>query len=257
MRAVILAGGSGTRMREETEFRPKPMVEIGGRPVLLHIMDNLARQGITDFVLLVGYKASLIKEYFLHLDAYTHDFTISLGKNETLKIIGNHTRDWSVTVLDTGLDAETGLRLASAQKIVGSERFFCTYGDGLASVSIDKLLQSHARAGAVGTMTVTQPSNRFGVVKIGDNLKVQEFREKPKMSDFINIGHFVFEPEVFDTLGENESLESGLLRALVARNELNAYKHYGFWEPMDTYREYLLLNSLWESGEKPWVYDGG
>ena len=239
-------------MREETEFRPKPMVEIGGRPVLFHIMENLSRQGINNFVILAGYKASMIKEYFLNLDALTHDFSITFGEENALTIIGKTPRTWTVTVMDTGVQAETGLRISAARELLEKDRFFCTYGDGLASVSIADLLQSHIKSGSAATVTVTQPTNRFGVVKVDTHSMVMEFQEKPRMTDLINIGHFIFEPAVFDLLGKNEPLESGLLQSLAERGQLNAYRHEGFWEPMDTYREYLLLNSLWESGERPW-----
>lgn len=253
MKAVLLAGGAGTRMREETEFKPKPMVEIGGRPVLWHLMDSLSEQGIEDFVILAGYKASIIKEYFLHLDAYSNDFQISLDAPGKINVLGSAKNSWKVTILDTGLSSETGLRLSMAQDVLGSEKFFCTYGDGLASVSITDLVRSHETAGTIGSLTVTKPANRFGVVQLDEAMRVKEFKEKPRMTDSISIGFFIFEPQVFEVLGANEPLETGLLRNLVDRGELNAFEHTGFWEPMDTYREYMHLNSLWDSGEKPWI----
>lgn len=253
MKAVLLAGGAGTRMREETEFKPKPMVEIGGRPVLWHLMESLSQQGIEDFVILAGYKASIIKEYFLHLDAYSNDFRISLDKPGQIDVLGSAKNSWKVTILDTGLNSETGLRLSMAKHVLGSEKFFCTYGDGLASVPLAELLDSHQKAGTVGTLTVTKPANRFGVVHLDKDMRVMEFKEKPKMTDSINIGFFIFEPEVFEHLGANEPLETGLLKNLVDKGQLNAFEHQGFWEPMDTYREYMHLNSLWESGERPWL----
>jgi len=200
MQAVILAGGAGTRMREETEFKPKPMVEIGGRPVLWHLMNSLSRQGIVDFVILAGYKVEIIKEYFLHLDAYTNDFKISMGDSGAIEILGKSQKNWAVTIVDTGLRSETGRRLAMAEKIIGSQKFFCTYGDGLASVSLEELLRSHTSGGLLGTMTVTQPTNRFGVVSLNSASKVEAFHEKPIMAELINIGYFVFEPDVFGLL---------------------------------------------------------
>ena len=253
MKAVLLAGGSGTRMREETEFRPKPMVEIGGRPVLWHLMESISQHGIDDFIILAGYKSSIIKEYFLHLDAYSNDFRIALDRPGEIDIIGTAKSSWKVTILDTGLGTETGARLHMAKNLLSSESFLCTYGDGLASVSIPELFRSHRRAGTIGTLTVTRPTNRFGVVTMNRDGRVQEFHEKPRMNDHINIGFFVFEPEIFELTGEDKSIETGLLKDLVRMGELNAFEHDGFWEPMDTYREYMHLNALWESGEKPWL----
>lgn len=253
MKAVILAGGLGTRMREETEFKPKPMVEIGGKPVLWHIMNSFALQGIRDFVILAGYRANMVKDYFLNLEAYTNDFTVSWGENREIELLGGSRPDWSVTVLDTGIDSETGGRLAQARAVLAGERFVCTYGDGLASVSIRDLIRCHSDAGTVGTVTVTKPTNRFGIVRADAHGRVLSFEEKPQMADLVNIGYFVFEPNVFDFIDEKVSLERGLLRALVGDSQLAAYEHLGFWEPMDTYREFRLLNDLWNRGERPWV----
>lgn len=253
MKVVLLAGGLGTRMREETEFRPKPMVEIGGKPVLWHIMKNFSNQGYKDFVILAGYRSNLIKEYFLHLREYSNDFRMTTNPDAKIEILGQNEEDWTVSVLDTGIKSETGKRLQLARKVIGSERFICTYGDGLASVNVPALSASHEKSGKLATMTITKPANRFGVVEVDDELVVTNFAEKPKMSDYINIGFFVFEPEVFDLLGrENEPLESGLLPSLVKLKRLNAYIHRGFWEPMDTFREFQKLNSMWNDGNPPW-----
>lgn len=255
LKAVILAGGLGTRMREETEFRPKPMVEIGGRPVLWHIMKNFAHQGITEFVILAGYRANVIKEYLLHLRAYSNDFRVSTKSGGELEILGINEEEWIVTVLDTGTQSETGQRLRLAAEAIGEERFVCAYGDGLASVNLSALLHSHDDSGKPATMTITKPTNRFGVVEVDGDLTVMNFSEKPPMSDFINIGFFIFESAILASLlDENESLERGLLPRLVNARSLNAYVHDGFWEPMDTFREYQKLNALWDRGEAPWQF---
>jgi glucose-1-phosphate cytidylyltransferase len=253
LKAVIFAGGLGTRMREETEFRPKPMVEIGGKPVLWHIMDNFSNQGIKDFVVLAGYRANLIKEYFLHLREYSNDIRISTNTRTGAEILGHRGDGWTVSVLDTGTTSETGQRLRLAREEIGSDRFICTYGDGLASVSVAELISSHEQSGKPATVTLTKPLNRFGIVEFDTNFTVTSFAEKSRMSSFISIGFFVFDPMVFDFLDHgNEPLETGLLPQLVSQELLNGYIHEGFWEPMDTFREYQKLNSLWESGSRPW-----
>lgn len=240
-------------MREETEFRPKPMVEVGGRPVLWHIMKVLGAQGITDFVICAGYKSEYIKNYFYNYGASNLDFTIKLGDKNSTVFHGSHDEfDWTVTVADTGGTTMTGGRIKQIQKYVGDEPFFCTYGDGIADVDIKKLIEFHESQGKIATMTTTQPSSRFGVVDIGDDASVMQFREKPKVSDWINIGYFVFQPQVFDYLGDNSVLEEEPLRKLAEDSELSAFRHSGFWQPMDTYRESQLLNEIWDSGRAPW-----
>jgi glucose-1-phosphate cytidylyltransferase len=242
-------------MREETEFRPKPMVEIGGRPVLWHIMKNFSDQGHKEFIILAGYRANVIREYLLHLRAYSNDFRVSTGPNGQVEILGDseEEEEWKITLLDTGSNSETGSRLRRAKEAVGEGKFLCVYGDGLASVDVSKLLFSHETSGKLGTMTVTRPTNRFGVVTLGKDGGVTNFAEKPRMTDYINIGFFVFETDVFDLIGDaNESVETGLLDRLVVSDNLNSFRHEGFWEPMDTFREYQKFNSIWESGERPW-----
>lgn len=249
----MLAGGLGTRMREETEFRPKPMVEVGGRPVLWHIMKVLGAQGITDFVICAGYKSEYIKNYFYNYGASNLDFTITLGDQGSTVFHGSHDEfNWSVTVADTGAATMTGGRIKRIQKYVGDEPFFCTYGDGIADVDIKGLISFHESHGKIASMTTTQPTSRFGVVDIADDSSVQQFREKPKVNDWINIGYFMFQPEIFDYLEDNSVLEEEPLRRLAADRELSAFKHGGFWQPMDTFRESQLLNELWDSGAAPW-----
>lgn len=253
MKAVLLAGGLGTRMREETEFRPKPMVEVGGRPVLWHIMKVLGQQGITDFVICAGYKSEYIKNYFYNYGASNLDFTVRLGDQSTTVFHGSHDEfDWTVTVADTGEATSTGGRIKLIEKYVAGESFLATYGDGIADIDLSALTAFHKSHGKTATMTVTQPTSRFGVVEIEDSGLVKQFREKPKVNDWINMGYFVFEPGIFSYLDLESVLEEEPLRKLASEGEIGAHKHSGFWQPMDTYRESLLLNNMWDTGQAPW-----
>ena len=254
MKAVLLAGGLGTRMREETEFRPKPMVEVGGKPILWHIMKIYAAAGITDFVICAGYKGDVIKNYFYNYGVSNMDFTVKLGDHDDITYHGNHDEfNWTVTVADTGPKTMTGGRIKRIQKYVGDEPFLCTYGDGVADVDIELLLKQHRNNGKLATMTTTKPISRFGVVDIETDGTVKKFREKPKVEDWINIGYFVFEPEIFSLIdGDDTVLEEAPLHNLADRNQISAFAHEGFWQPMDTYRESQLLNELWDSGNAPW-----
>ena len=253
-KVVLLAGGLGTRLREETEYRPKPMVEIGGKPILWHIMKTYASFGFKDFVICAGYKGNVIKDYFLRYQAYSSDFTITLGKEDSLVFHGDHDdSDWNVTIADTGLSTQTAGRIKRVQKYIGNNRFLCTYGDGVADIDLDALLESHQRSGRLATLTAVNPPTRFGVIEIEPDSKISDFKEKPSMSGWINAGFFVFEPKVFDYLVADEALESSPLKNLAKGDNLNAYKHSGFWQPMDTYREFEILNSLWNEGAAPWA----
>lgn len=252
MKVVLLAGGLGTRMREETEFKPKPMVEVGGKPVLWHIMKNFAQFGLTDFVVLAGYKSQEIKRYFSNFMLNHHDFTLTLGDPESIRYHGkNAEHDWSVTVVDTGLQTPTGGRIAKARKYLGDSTFICTYGDGLASVDVEELLTFHRTQGRLATATVTRPISRFGIVDTR-NEQVTSFREKPQGQSLVSIGYFVFEPEIFNFLSEEVVLEEQPMSNLAQLGELSAYEHVGFWQPLDTYREYLAFNTLWSEGKAPW-----
>ena len=253
MRAVILAGGLGTRLREETEYRPKPMVEIGGRPILWHIMKNFAQQGINDFVICLGYKGDQIRDFFINYESRINDITVNLGESGKSFIHGNSLEEnWNVTLANTGLDTMTGGRLFKVKKYLQDERFLCTYGDGLANVNIKALLDFHKSHGRKSTVTAVLPTNRFGALEIDKTNQVNNFSEKPKGEKWINGGFFIFEPEVFDYLHENSVLEREPLEILARDGQLMAYKHPGFWQPMDTYRESQELNTLWESGTAPW-----
>lgn len=254
MKAVLLAGGLGTRMREETEFRPKPMVEIGGKPVLWHIMKILSTQGISDFIIATGYKSEYIKNYFYNYGPANMDFTVTLGSRDSMVFHGGHEEDdWTVSVIDTGLHTMTGGRIRRLQDYVGDETFFCTYGDGLADVNISGLIQSHQRNGLAATMTVTRPTSRFGVVDMDANGVIAKFREKPQMEDWINIGYFILEPEIFTLLDSDECVfEERPLHELASSGRIAAFRHNGFWQPMDTLRESQQLNALWAAGSPPW-----
>jgi glucose-1-phosphate cytidylyltransferase len=254
MKVVLLAGGLGTRMREETEFRPKPMVEIGGKPILWHLMKYFSTYSITDFVICAGYKGEQIKEYFLNYDSHNSDFTITLGKSSDLVFHGDHLEtEWHVTVADTGPNTLTAGRVSRIERFVEGEQIIVTYGDGLADIDVTKLLAFHAEQGRKATITTVRPLSRFGLVDV-ENALVTRFREKPQMDDWVSAGYFVFEPTVFDYLrnGDDMMLEHAPLAQLAAERELAAYRHDGFWQPMDTYRESALLNDMWDRGEAPW-----
>ena len=241
-------------MREETEFKPKPMVEIGGRPTLWHIMKILSSHGINDFILAAGYKKEQIKQYFLNYSATTEDFTIHLGTGQVTYLHHRSMEDWKVTVVDTGPSTMTGGRILRLRDLLDGERFLCTYGDGIADVDVTKLLAFSETSGRIATLTATQPSSRFGVLDLNSEGDVLSFREKPKVNDWVNIGFFVFGPEIFNYLTDGDStvLEEAPLQRLVDEGELSVFQHTGFWQPMDTFRESQILNSIWNSGKAPW-----
>lgn len=253
MKAVLLAGGLGTRIREETEFRPKPMVEVGGRPVLWHIMKILSQQGIKDFVICTGYKSEVIKNYFTNYAALNQDFTVTLGDPAGITYHGAHDEsDWTVTVADTGATTQTGGRISRIREYVKGERFICTYGDGIADIDLNALLSYHESHGKAATMTAIQPLSRFGVLDLAEDGSVRKFKEKPQVEGWINIGYFVFEPAVFDYLDDDCVLEQEPLKNLAADGQIAAYPHNGFWQPMDTFRESQMLNKMWDSGNAAW-----
>ena len=255
MKVVVLCGGIGTRLREETEFRPKPLVDVGGRPILWHIMKWYGHQGFRDFVLCLGYKGNMIKEYFLNYEAMNNDFTICLGKASEIRFHDHHReQDYQVTLADTGQDTMTGGRLARVRQYVPNETFMLTYGDGLADVDIRKLTAFHKSHGKIATVTTFRPTSRFGILDIDQKNQVLNFIEKPKSDAWASAGFFVFEPAVFDYLGGQDcTLEKEPLERLAAEGQLMAYHHQGFFQAMDTYREYQALNDLWKSGEAPWA----
>ncbi len=251
---VILCGGFGTRLREETEFKPKPMVEIGGKPILWHIMKTYRHYGCREFVLCLGYRGDAIRDYFLNYHRRNSDFTVDMASGDVTTLSNGNAEDWRVSLVETGADALTGLRIRRALKYINGGSFFATYGDGVADVDIAGLLAHHRRSQRLATVTAVHPSSRFGELAVeGDCVKT--FREKPQVTDgWINGGFFVFEREAFAGSGETENvaLETGVLEALAHTDNLGVFRHPGFWQCMDTYREMQLLNEMWASGRAPW-----
>ncbi len=257
MKAVILCGGKGTRLREETEYRPKPMVEVGGKPILWHIMNIYAKYGYKDFIICLGYKGNMIKQYFLNYEAMNSDFTVQLGNRATIQYHKDHDEmDWRVTLVNTGEEAQTGARVKKIESYIDSDTFMLTYGDGLANVNIECLIKYHKSHGKIGTMTGVHPSSRFGELVVKDS-RIEKFAEKPQTtSGIINGGFFVFNRSFFDYLkgDENCILEREPLETLASDGELMIYPHEGFWQCVDTYRELEQLNNLWKSANPPWLY---
>jgi glucose-1-phosphate cytidylyltransferase len=253
MHAVILCGGQGTRLREETEFKPKPMVAIGGRPILWHILSHYRAYGIRDFVLCLGYRGDVIRDYFLNFRHHNCDIRVDLGDG-TVTVLAEERVDWRVTLVDTGGDAMTGARIRRACKHVHGDRFLATYGDGVSDVDLRALISFHSSEGKKATVTAVRPPSRFGELLVDGGL-VRSFTEKPQTgAGWINGGYFVFETASISELSDDEdlSLETQVLEELAARGELAVFKHAGFWQCMDTYREMQLLNHMWESGSAPW-----
>lgn len=255
MKVLILAGGMGTRLAEETSVIPKPMVEIGGHPILWHIMKIYSQYGYNDFVILLGYKGYIIKEYFANYFLHSSDVTFNLRENK-LTIHEQHCEPWNVTLIDTGLNTQTGGRVLRAKKYVGNEPFMLTYGDGVSDIDINKLVEFHKAHGKIGTMTSVQPEGRFGAVDFDKNNRVNSFMEKPKGDgSWINAGFFVFEPEFFDYIkgGDTTILERSPLEDLAKDGELFTYKHEGFWKCMDTLRDKMQLQDMYDNDNAPWI----
>jgi glucose-1-phosphate cytidylyltransferase len=250
---VILAGGMGTRLREETEFRPKPMVEIGDRPILWHIMKYFSSYGMKNFIICLGYKGDVIRDYFLSYQTRNINLSLNLGQNPKTNFLDMHPEDdWQVTLIETGKTNSTGSRLKQVKNIIGERTFMCTYGDGLADVNLTELIRFHRSHSGIATLSAVHPTSRFGVVDINETGKIDAFHEKPIVDDWINGGYFVLEPDIFDYLIDEGPFEETPLRNLSTSGNLFAYKHNGFWQPMDTYREYLELNERWENLDAPW-----
>lgn len=254
MKVLILAGGQGTRMREETEYRPKPLVEIGGRPVLWHIMKTYAHYGLRDFVICLGYKGSMIKEYFLNYEVMNNDFTVHLGSKHHIVHHDEHAeQDFSVTLAETGLNSMTGGRIRRAARYIDGDTFALTYGDGVADVNIKELLAFHKSHGKLATLTAVQPTSRFGLLDLGANHQVKTFAEKPQMDGWISGGFFIFNRKLLDYIADDQTvLEREPMERLAQEGQLMAFKHNGFFFAMDTYREYKLLNDMWDTNTAPW-----
>ena len=254
MKAVILAGGLGTRLSEETDVKPKPMVEIGGKPILWHIMKIYSSHGINDFIICCGYKGYLIKDYFKNYFLYMSDVSFSMNDN-SMKVLENNAEPWTVTLVDTGDNTMTGGRLKQVSKYLKNDKEFCfTYGDGLSDINISELIKFHQNHNKLATVTATRPVGRYGALKINSNNTVENFQEKPDGDgSWINGGFFVLNPSVIDNIKDNSiSWEREPLTKLAHDNELIAFKHDGFWMPMDTLREKNFLNDLWNKNKAPW-----
>lgn len=258
MKAVILCGGMGTRLREETEFRPKPLVEIGGKPILWHLMKIYAHHGVKDFVLCLGYKGHMIKEYFLNYRLMNSNFTLRLGSREEPQIPNSDLQeDWSITFMETGLEAMTGARVKRIEPYITEDNFMLTYGDGVSDINIAKLRDFHKQHGRIGTVTGVRPISRYGELAVERGM-VTDFREKPQVHDgIISGGYFVFQRRFFDYLSDDDSciLEREPLERLCREGQLMSYLHDGFWHCMDTYRDFVALNEHWKKGAAWKVWD--
>ena len=254
MKVVLLAGGFGTRISEESHLKPKPMIEIGDKPILWHIMKSYSSQGFNEFIICCGYKAYAIKEYFADYFLHNCDVTFDFCSGENrMEVHSNFTEPWRITLVDTGLNTMTGGRLKRVRSFVGDETFMLTYGDGVSDVDLNGLLAFHQSHGKDATITTVQPKGRFGVLDMNGN-NIHAFREKHEMDmGWINAGYMVFEPSVFDRLGGDDTvLERYPLESLASDGQLMAYKHNGFWQCMDTQRDKLNLEELWNTGDAPW-----
>jgi glucose-1-phosphate cytidylyltransferase len=255
MKVLILAGGFGTRLSEETDIKPKPMVDVGGKPILWHIMKTYSHYGFNEFVILLGYKGYYIKEYFANYFLHQSDVTIDMS-NGDMKVHNNSSEPWKVSLLDTGLNAMTGARVKKAREHIGNETFLLTYGDGVANIDIQATINFHKKHGKLMTMTSAQPDGRFGSLNIDENDKVIEFQEKPKGDgSWINVGYFVCQPEVLNYIddGDNVTFEQEPLKNLAKDGEIYTYKHNDFWMPMDSLRDKVKLNKLCEDKGAPWI----
>lgn len=254
MKAVILAGGFGTRISEESSVRPKPMVEIGNYPILWHIMKIYSAYGIDEFIVCCGYKSYMIKEYFANYFLHRADVTFDI-QNNRMEVLQNHVEPWKVTLVDTGENTMTGGRLKRVREYVGNETFCMTYGDGVSDIRIDQLIEFHHRQKSMATLTAVQPPGRFGAFNLGkEQDRVPSFKEKPKGDGaWVNGGFFVLEPEVFEYIeGDATIWEQDPMEKLAHENNLAAYRHQGFWQPMDTLRDKNVLDELWQGGKAPW-----
>lgn len=254
MKVVILAGGLGTRLREETEFRPKPLVDVGGRPVMWHIMKTYAHYGFHDFIICLGYRGNMIKDYFLNYEAMNNDFTICLGRqNQIVYHEAHHEQNFKVTLADTGWESMTGGRVKRIEKYIDCDNFMVTYGDGVADVDINKLVDFHKSHGKLATITAVQPVSRYGILQVDGEGSVKKFIEKPLLDGVASAGYMILNRRIFDYLGGDDCvLEQEPLQHLAEEGQLMAYRHDGFFFAMDTYREYKYLNELWDNGEAPW-----
>lgn len=252
MQVVILCGGQGTRLREETEYKPKPMVEIGGKPILWHIMKIYAHHGYKDFILCLGYRQSQIREYFLNYHCMNSDFTIKLSAKDEIVCHSNHREDWTVTLVDTGELTKKGTRIKRIEPYISGHEFMITYGDGVCDVDIGKLVSFHQRHGKIATFTGVHPISRFATVEMDPKGRITDWDEKKSLEGYINAGFFVINKMIFRYIDDDCELEDAPMKGLAQEGQLQMYRHDGFWQCMDTYRDAVLLNDLWSRGKAPW-----
>lgn len=252
MKAVILCGGKGTRMREETEYRPKPLVLVGGKPILWHIMKLYSSYNINDFILCVGYKGDMIKQYFMEMYWRNNDFTLHINENKYIEYHTKEEESWNITIVDTGLETLTGGRLKQVEKYIDEDTFMFTYGDGLSDVNLGELLEYHKCKDRIGTLTGVHPVSTFGLMDIKDGI-VKSFREKPMLKDMVNGGYMVLNKKIFSYLPDEDCMfEQEPLRNLVKDSQLAVYEHNGFWKAIDTFKDVETVNEMFEKGDSPW-----
>jgi glucose-1-phosphate cytidylyltransferase len=252
MQAVILCGGKGTRMREETEYRPKPLVPIGGKPILWHIMKIYSVYGIKDFILCTGYKSEMIKQYFMEMYWRNNDFTLQIGKDNNIKFHTEENEDWNITIVDTGLETGTGGRIKNVKNYIKEDNFLMTYGDGVSDINIAELINFHKQKGTVATLTGVHPLSPFGLIEVENGI-VRAFKEKPVLKDVINGGFMVLNKKVFNYFPDEDCMfEQEPLRAIAKDGQLAVYEHNGFWTAIDTFKDIEKVNKMWESGEQLW-----
>jgi len=252
MKVVLFCGGKGTRLREETEYKPKPMVEIGGRPMLWHIMKHYASYGFNDFILCLGYKQESIRQYFLNYEYMYNDFTIHLNSKEKTLLHNQHPEDWTVSLIDTGVETPKGKRLKLVEPYIGDEEFLVTYGDGVANIDLKALVDFHHKHKKIATFTGVHPVSRFAMVKANDQGLVSAWKEKQQIKEYVNAGYFVFKRDIFKLLSKSEELEEGPMEKLTEKREVMMFRHEGFWQCMDTVRDHQLLEGIWNTGKAPW-----
>lgn len=253
MKVVILCGGKGTRMREETEYRPKPLVPIGGKPILWHIMKIYSQYGINDFILCTGYKSDMIKQYFMEMYWRNNDFTMHINNDKRIDFHTNEKEDWNITIVDTGLETLTGGRLKKIKDYINDDdNFMMTYGDGVSDVNISELIKYHKEKNRIATITGVHPMSPFGLIEVEDGI-VKAFKEKPRLKDVINGGYMVLSKKVFDYIPDEDCMfEEQPLRKLALDSQLAVYEHNGFWTAIDTFKDIEKVNKMWDKGDTPW-----
>ncbi|MBB6624105.1 glucose-1-phosphate cytidylyltransferase [Clostridium gasigenes] len=252
MKAVILCGGKGTRMREETEYRPKPLVPVGGKPIIWHIMKTYSEYGINDFILCTGYKGDMIKQYFMDMYWRNNDFTIHMSGDQELEYHTEENEKWNITIVDTGAETLTAGRLKAVEKYIDEDTFLMTYGDGVSDINIEELINHHEKTGKIATLTGVHPMSPFGLIEIENGI-AKSFKEKPRLNDVINGGYMVLNKEVFKHMPEKDCMfEEYPLKSIASINELAVYEHNGFWKAIDTFKDVEEVNKMWDKGDRPW-----